>query len=200
LEAVRRQVATDLHDDLGSGLAQVAVLSEVAKRQAPPLAGALDEIGGLARSMRESLSDIVWAVDPTKDTLAAVVNRLRQVAANLFGDGTASVRFAAPAGAAMDAIALRPDRRRHLFLFCKEALTNAARHAQARTVAIEVARTAAGLRVEVADDGRGFDPAAGEAGNGLRSLRARAAALGADFTLRSAPGRGTAIRLLLPLA
>jgi len=200
MEAVRRQIATDLHDDLGAGLAQVAVLSEVVKRKAPTFTTALDEIGGLARGMRESLSDIVWAVDPTKDTLAAVVQRLRHVANNLFGDGPAELRCVAPDAAVMDAVTLMPDRRRHLFLFCKEALANAARHAGANAVTMEFRCDGGRLEVRIADDGRGFDPASAHLGNGRTSMQARAKALGAVLQVRSAPGCGTVIEAAVPLA
>lgn len=195
LEAVRRQVATDLHDDLGSGLAEVAALSELAKRTLGSAVDRLDAIGSLARAMRESLGDIVWAVDPTKDTLAAVVDRLRQVAGNLFADSEVVVRFVVPPGAVLEAAILRPDRRRHWFLFAKEALTNAARHARARQVTVTVAVSRTDLRMAIDDDGCGFTPGQEHGGLGLRSLTARAAALGAKLELRSAPGQGTSIAL-----
>jgi signal transduction histidine kinase len=94
MERIRRQIATDLHDDVGSGLSQVAILSEVVKREASPAsAELLNEVAGLARSMRESMSDIVWAVDPRKDSLFDLVQRLRQTAYNLFEADGLHVEF-----------------------------------------------------------------------------------------------------------
>src|SRR5439155_1175317 len=84
MERIRRQVATDLHDDVGSGLAQIAILSEVAKRETTPDGkNMMTEVADLARSMRDSMSDIVWAVDPRKDSLSDLVQRMRQVTFNL---------------------------------------------------------------------------------------------------------------------
>lgn len=82
LERVRRQIAIDLHDDIGSGLSQVAILSEVARRDPAGLAGHLGRVEGLARSMRESMADIVWAIDPRRDSLSDLLQRMRQVAFN----------------------------------------------------------------------------------------------------------------------
>src|SRR5262249_20390316 len=80
LEGVRRQIATDLHDDIGSGLSQIAVLSEVAKRvDGEARTGRLDVIAGLARALRDSMSDIVWAVDPRHDRFTDLVQRMRHV-------------------------------------------------------------------------------------------------------------------------
>jgi signal transduction histidine kinase len=93
MERIRQQIAIDLHDDMGSGPSQVAILSEVAKREASS-AGAemLTEVAELARSMRDSMSDIVWAVDPRKDRLVDLVVRMRQVSFTaifdrLYGNG-----------------------------------------------------------------------------------------------------------------
>jgi signal transduction histidine kinase len=198
MEAVRRQIATDLHDDLGSGLAQVAALSELAQRDAPTAAPALAEIGGLARNMREAMSDIVWAVDPSQDTMQAVVQRWRQVAANLFADAGVDVRFELPEPSTLAADRLLPDQRRHLFLFVKEALTNAARHSGAAAVVVEVRRAPHETVLVVADNGRGCDLGAVQPGHGLAGMRDRAAALGARLEIRSAPGAGMKIELHLP--
>jgi signal transduction histidine kinase len=84
----------------------------------------------------------------------------------------------------------------------REAISNAARHADATTLAISVSSTADGLRVRVADDGRGFDPArmtsSGSAGFGLVSMDERARALGGEMRLESRPGAGTVVELALP--
>jgi signal transduction histidine kinase len=117
LERLRTQIATDLHDDLGAGLAQVAILSEVAKRaHGAEARGVLDDVGELARTMRSSMSDLVWSVDPRKDTLGDVVRRMRQFANDvLSGDGQV-LDFRSPDDPAIERIELAPDRRRNLFL------------------------------------------------------------------------------------
>lgn len=200
LEAVRRQIATDIHDDMGAGLAQIAILSEVVKRDVPPAAqGTLDEVAKLARALRDSMSDIVWAVDPRRDRFGDLVQRMRQVAYNLLEAEGLSVEFSAPDDRALAGVGLAPDKRRHLLLILKESLANVARHAGASEVKVEVHPTASSLRLSIEDDGRGFDPAVEHEGHGLANLRQRAQALAARLEIRSAPGAGTTIVVTVPL-
>jgi ligand-binding sensor domain-containing protein/signal transduction histidine kinase len=200
MERLRRQIALDLHDEMGSGLSQIAILSEVAKRGTPVgEQPRLDQVADLARSMRDSMSDIVWAVDPRRDRLSDLLQRMRQVAYNLFDGTGARVLFHAPDTPAVDAISLAPDRRRHILLVFKEAANNAARHARARTVTATVALEDGHLFLSMEDDGVGFDASAPTEGRGLVSLRQRARELGAAIAIDSAPGQGTRIRLAVPL-
>ncbi len=196
MERVRRQIATDLHDDVGAGLSQVAIMSEVARRDAPPAAAdRFAELAGLARGMRDAMGDIVWAVDPHHDSVADLVRRMRAVAyAMLEADGR-RVEFAAPDEAAIERLGLAPDRRRHVLLVFKEAVANAARHSHAESVRIEVRVDGRALRVAVEDDGAGFDPSGEGQGTGLRSMRRRAEEIGGRLEVDSAPGRGTRVRL-----
>jgi signal transduction histidine kinase len=201
LEGIRTQIATDIHDDLGSGLAQIAILTEVAKRGAPePSLSTLDEVAKLARSMRDSMSDIVWAVDPRRDRFSDLVQRMRQAAFNLLEAEGLRVEFRAPESAEIEGIGLPPDKRRHLLLVLKESLANVARHARATKVVVDVRLEPGTLRLAVQDDGIGFDPGLDHRGNGLASLRRRAQALAGTIEIRSAPGQGTAIDVRVPLA
>ena len=197
LERVRRQIASDLHDDLGSGLAQIAVLAEVAQRDRSGRAAAvMTDVAGIARDLRASVGDIVWAVDPRHDQLADAVSRMREQALSILEPLGIAARFDADIPAN---IYLAPDRRRHLTLLVKEALTNIARHAAARQVTIVVHAASGRLVIDIADDGRGFDPASVARGRGLDNLEARARALGGTASVDAAPGRGTWIRVTVRL-
>jgi signal transduction histidine kinase len=201
LERLRRQIAADVHDDVGAGLAQIAVLTEVARnRTSGEARSQLEEVARLARTLRESMSDIVWAVDPRRDTLGDLVQRVRQVAYNLFADESVRFELRAPAAEGFERTTLAPDLRRHLLLASKELLSNAARHAGASRVELELALESGSLLLCVADDGRGFDAAAPRSGHGLDGLRERARALRGVLEIESAGGRGTRVRLRVPLA
>jgi ligand-binding sensor domain-containing protein/two-component sensor histidine kinase len=200
MEKIRNQVATDLHDEVGSGLAQIAILSEVAKRDSSPEAkGLLNEVAELARSMRDSMSDIVWAVDPRKDSLSDLVQRMRQVSFNLLESHGIRVSFQAPDDRELERTSLAPDRKRHLLLIFKEAITNVARHADASTVHIEVSAATNELCLAVSDDGRGFDEEARHNGHGLSSMRQRARELGGQLEIRSTAETGTSTELRIPV-
>jgi signal transduction histidine kinase len=200
LARIRTQIAADLHDDLGAGLSQIAILSEVARREpTEPSRGHLEEIAGLARALRESVGEIVWAIDPRKDHLRDLVARMRQVAFNLLESEGIDVDFVAPDDALIEAIGLAPDQRRHLLLVLKESLSNVARHARATRCDIELTFKNGRLVLAIRDDGRGFDPSAVTAGHGLTSLRRRARELSADIDVRSSPGAGTTVILSMSI-
>ena len=202
MERIRRQLATDLHDDVGSGLVQVAILSEVAKRGASPGGEKLmDEVAHLARTMRGSMADIIWAVDPRHDNLTDLVARMKQVAYNLIEANGLRVDWHLLDAAELARINLAPDVRRHLLLIFTESLTNIARHARATVVRVDVLSRGRNLQLTVNDNGCGFDPGAPADGHGhgLYSLRERAAEIGARLSIDSRPGEGTAVTLILPL-
>src|SRR5262249_12245787 len=200
LERMRTQIATDLHDDAGANLAQIAILAEVARKDAKagdaPL---LSDVAELARATRSSIADLVWAVDPRRDTLLDLVQRVRGVATHLLESGAVRLDFRAPPSEPLAAIELDPSMRRHLLFLLQEALNNVSRHAGARAVEVEFALAPGRLQVRLEDDGRGFAPEAPTEGHGVASMRRRAQAIGAAFTLDSAAGRGTTLALDVPL-
>ena len=199
MAAVRRQVATDLHDDVGSGLSQIAILTELAKRKAESKAQPeLTSVADLARSLRDSMSDIVWAVDPDRDVPSALVERMRQVTFNLLSSAT-EVTFHAPDERELARMKVAPDRRRHLLLIFKEAITNIARHAGATAVSIRLAVEGTRLLLTIRDNGVGFDSSRRYEGHGLDNLVTRSRSIGAEIGVRSAAGKGTEITITMPL-
>ena len=200
VQRVRTRLATDLHDDLGAGLAEIAILSEVAKRKpADAAAEVLEYTANRARSLRAALGDIVWTVDPRCDRLSDLVRRMRQTALPMLEIEDRRVEFIAPDDKVLEATELSPQLRRHLLLFFKEAVANTARHSGASDVRLEIALAARQVRISIHDNGRGFDPAMPTDGHGLTSLRYRTAEMHGELRLDSAPGRGTQIELRAPL-
>jgi signal transduction histidine kinase len=201
LERVRTRIAADLHDDVGSGLAQIAVLSGVARTQmggdGAPAAESLGQIAGTAEELVDSMSDIVWAMNPGKDHLGDLVHRVRRFAGDVLG--ARDVAFGFTESGVDAARAVPPDFRRHAYLLLKEALSNAARHAGATRVDVSVALAADHFRAEVRDDGRGFDTGAAGDGHGLETMKRRAAELGGRLEITSGAGQGTVLRADLPL-
>ena len=198
VERVRTRLATDLHDDVGSSLARISILSEVGRRDLDPVgetARLFSEIGETSRGVIDALGDAIWSIDPRHDDLQSLADRLRHFATDLLEGRGIACRIEVPAGAG--AVDLPAEPRRHLFLLLKEAVTNAARHSGAKTVVVAFRIEDRRLSVEVLDDGSGFDataPNAPEAeGRGLDNMRMRASALGGTFAIVASPGAGTRI-------
>jgi signal transduction histidine kinase len=164
----------------------------------------LREIADTARAVVDSMSDIVWSIDPRLDALGSVALRARQFAADVLESKGIQLNFQIPSE--LESLKLRPDQRRHLLLILKEALTNAASHAHCSSVSLCLDFVAHELRAEICDDGCGFKtgqpakPAAGgHGGHGLENMRSRVQELGGHFNLDSSPGRGTRLALTIPI-
>jgi signal transduction histidine kinase len=207
LERVRTRIATDLHDDIGSSLSRMAILSEVVRREVEPTsprsADLLGQIADSARGLTESMADIVWSLDPRHDDLGHTIFRIREYAADVLPRSGISWTLAAPD--APERIKLSAERRRHLYLILKEAIHNVVKHAGASTVVITLEVRDRELRAEIRDDGRGLAPestprAARGGGHGLENMRFRAAQAGGSLHIESGPEGGTRVALAIPLA
>jgi signal transduction histidine kinase len=194
LERTRSRIAMDLHDDIGSSLTRISVLSEVAQHQERSRSEAtfttLSKIGTTARELIDSLGDIVWSVDPKHDDLQNVIRRIVQ-----FGQETCEgrgIEFETEIAGDFSEAKLSLDQRRDVFLIFKEAITNAVRHSQARRVAFSIIPDRAAAVLEFTDNGIGFDEDTDKVGNGLQSMRERGARVG-GCTIASGPGLGTTV-------
>ena len=192
LERLRQRIASDLHDEIGSNLGSIALLSELGlHRPGGPAPGDLEEIRRVARQTADSMRDIVELIQRPAATGDDFVAKLREIAARML----AGLEWTFEVGFALELPSLTAQR--HLLLVFKEALHNIRKHAAARRVTIDFLRDGAQLRLRIVDDGTGFEPRAVVEGHGLANLRHRAAALSGELSLESAPGRGTTLTLLL---
>lgn len=195
---VRTRIATDLHDDIGANLTKIAILSEVARQQLKPTEGNGDSpLSAIARISRESvsdMSDIVWAINPARDSLLDLTRRMRQHAGEMFALGDIELVFDAPG--AEHSLRLGVDVRRNLYLIFKEAVNNAARHANCSRVEVKLEVEGGQLTLIIADNGRGFDLNVASEGQGLTSMRQRAQSLGGSCEVESGEA-GTTVRVKL---
>ena len=132
---MRTRIATDLHDDIGANLTRIALLSETAKQGAQE-DGPLASIARIARESVGSMSDIVWAINPKRESLLDLTRRMRQHADEVFAQRGIELHFTAPDAA--DARKLGVDVRRDLLLMFKEAVNNAVRHSRTSRVDIDL--------------------------------------------------------------
>ncbi len=201
IERTRSRIAMDLHDDIGSTLTRISVMTEVAKRQSPedaPVQAYLGRIGDTSRDLIESLSDIVWSVDPRHDTLQDVVRRIVEFGQEVC-DGR-SVIFETDLHGSFDAVRLTLERRRDIYLFFKEGLNNIVRHSKATHARVRLQPTERGALIELLDDGIGLPPEPDTDRHGLTSLKERGQRAGIACTIESTPGEGTKISLEIKTA
>jgi signal transduction histidine kinase len=191
---MRTHIATDLHDDIGANLTRIALLSEVAKRSREE--ATLETIATIARESVSAMSDIVWAVNPKRETLRDLTRRMRQHADHLFTQRGIQLRFTGPAD---DTQRLGMDIRRDVLLVFKEAVNNAARHSNCAAVVVVLRVDDDTLTLTVADDGIGFQGDDESEGNGLTSMRRRAARLKGTLSIESRAPSGTLVTLSVPL-
>ena len=208
LERVRTSIATDLHDDIGASLSRTAILAEVVRRDVaasnPGAAEMLERIARSAREVVDGMSDVVWSLDPERDELAELVARVRAFASEVLPPRGVAFSLVAPTDAAILATKLPAGPRRQVYLVMKEALSNVARHAGARSASISLGLEEGSIEAIVSDDGCGFVPDAGDAaptlgGNGLRNMKGRATRFRGTLDVDSAPGRGATITLRIPI-
>ena len=194
LANMRTRIATDLHDDIGANLTRIALLSDAAARSRSE-DGPLVAIARIARESVSSMSDIVWAVNPKRETLVDLVRRMRQHADEIFTQRGIEMQFRAPA---VESRRLGMNLRRDLLLVFKEAVNNAARHSGCSMVRIDLSIHGRRLVLTVDDNGVGFDTTREGEGQGMTSFRRRAAALGGTIAVESSAA-GTTVRADVPL-
>jgi ligand-binding sensor domain-containing protein/two-component sensor histidine kinase len=198
IERIRTRIATDLHDDIGAGLSQIAILTEVARKdlQKPETPIRLNQVMETAQELMESMSDIVWAVNPARDSAEDLVHRMRKFANDILSAGDTELHFHSTDTDKTKK--LTPDFKRHVYLIFKECINNAAKHSQCKSVTIEMNLNRGRMLLTIRDDGKGFDMSNSYDGNGLKSMRTRAGLLGGTFRFSSEPGKGTSMELEVP--
>jgi signal transduction histidine kinase len=204
VERDRARIARDMHDDLGT---RVSLL----KHAASVVLEAIDRDPGKARHqaarLESAASDLVWAMDglvwavnPSNDTLEHLAGHLSGVAQEIFRDAPVTLRISIPTD--FPPFPLRSDFRHHFSLAAKEALHNILKHAGPCEATLQLLIEDQNLVAVITDTGAGFDVRNPGAGNGLTNLTARAAEMNGTCDIRSAPGKGTRVvlRCALPKA
>ena len=185
--ALRRRISSDLHDEVGSNLATIALLSELA-----PSPANLDDINRLSRESSMSLREIVDITLASKRARKPLLDRLREIASLMLRHHEWSFE-------GNDSPSLDLEERKNLIFFFKETLHNIIRHAGARKVRIVVEKSPPDFRVLIEDDGKGMDNSSPEMLGNLNTLQQRAKSLGGSLDVESQPGKGTRITLVFPI-
>jgi two-component sensor histidine kinase len=198
VERLRVRIAGDLHDEIGSYLGGIALESQMMQRKpqvSDDVRARLSRITSMAHRTADAMRDMVWLIDPEHDTLNTLLVKMKDVARQLAGP--VRLTFRGPKEPSDEPLDL--EFKRHVFLIYKEALYNASRHAQATAIDVSVDRTDSQLSLSIKDNGKGFDETVVKYGNGIRSIRDRAAKIGATLRITAEPEAGTTVTLVAPL-
>jgi signal transduction histidine kinase len=186
----RARVAREIHDGLAQYLFAVSTHASMLENGADP-AKTLAQLKDAAAAAQQEARFAVLALSSAGGS-APFDSALRRYVDFLTADGRLEVDLEI-----QDGIRLAPDEQIEVFRIVQEGLANARKHAGARRARVQIAERAGERFVTVVDDGSGFDEDEIAAGQGLKNMRARAASIGGGFRLVSAPGRGTALEVVL---
>ncbi|HEY6506166.1 MAG TPA: ATP-binding protein, partial [Chitinophagaceae bacterium] len=196
LQQMRNNIAGDLHDDIGASLSNINILNELAKRNTGnPVKSAeyLGKAGEDIQRISESLSDIVWNINPKYDDLHNLFIRMKRYASDMLDGKNISYEMSFPEEA--DKIILSMERRRDLYLIFKEAVNNLVKYSKATAAKVIVNAETGKVYMMVSDNGIGFNSDLSQYGNGISNMKKRAEAWNDSLYIESRPGKGTEVRL-----
>ncbi len=202
LETIRRKIAADFHDDLGSTLSSISIYSEVAKKNADTNVARtqqlLTDIGEKTRSIIVSMNDMIWAVKPENDKLLNLVQYMED-----FGVGVAEAKnmaFSLTLANDMGELKLKMVTRKNLYYIFKESVNNSVKYSKATSIKVEIAKVKKEIVMVITDNGIGFDFETLKKGNGLTNIKKRGEEMGGRVEISSYPGTGTVVKVFLRTA
>ena len=197
----RLRISRDIHDNLGSRLTEMILLSDLARRntdKAQELEMHVGRLSNIAREVVRDLDAIVWAVNPKNDFLDNLATYIFRYVEKFLG--MTSIRFRVDVAEQMPHRPLSSEARQSLFLVVKEALNNIVKHSAATEVWVRARTEHGDLTFAIEDNGKGFSQRNGNGlGNGLTNMEKRVSEIGGCFDLQSQPGQGTRIKISVPL-
>jgi ligand-binding sensor domain-containing protein/signal transduction histidine kinase len=201
VEHERARIAQDLHDDLGSSLTEICIMSEIARSRAPDVPPPLEQIDRIAETARQAVdrfSELIWATNPVNDTLDNLCSYLRENTARFLESSNVQAQLRFPREVPVWRLSARF--RRHLLLVVKEAINNAVRHAAPTLVRVTVTIQSVTLTIAIEDNGKGMvvdDQSKSQ--RGLSNMHKRIAELQGNLTIESTPGSGTRVVIQVAL-
>ncbi|HUP14186.1 MAG TPA: ATP-binding protein, partial [Niastella sp.] len=198
-ESVRNRIATSLTEDMGNSLSSINITSELAKTKidtdSERTKEYINQISDSSNRMVQAMYDMVWSINPHNDTLQHTIDRMKNYAAEMESMYSPSIIFQIDEQA--KDLRLRMETRYEMLSIFKEALNNAARHAQAKYIEVTLQYKSPTITLCVRDDGKGFNVELVELSRGLSEMRRRAGTIEARLTLKSEINTGTTLVLAM---
>ena len=198
IEKVKSKLAADLHDNVGAGLTEISILTEIAAAQIEDTADKsslkLKNISEIARQLVDNMSDIVWVVNPQRDSLHDLIVRLKDFYSDFLSQ--TGVAFKTSNIDKIKNIKLHMDYRQNLYLILKEGINNAIKHSNCKKIELKTNLRGEFLELTISDDGKGFDSLKSSMGNGINNMTERAKKIGGRIKWISSPEKGTSITFI----
>ncbi|RYU96200.1 tetratricopeptide repeat-containing sensor histidine kinase [Emticicia agri] len=199
-QLLRNKIAADLHDEIGSTLSSISILSEMVavqqkKNEFKP--EIMRRVSDDAREVIDKMDDIIWTINPENDSFHNFEMRLKTYAVPLFESKDIAFKFNFPANS--ENLKIDMGKRRDVYLILKEAINNMVKYSQAKHAQINGSVEQKRLKIDIIDDGIGFDMQQESTRNGLKNMQKRAAKIGGELAIKSKPEAGTTVSLVIDL-
>ena len=198
IEKLKSKLAADLHDNIGSGLTEISILSEVATRNVSDhkndVEKELGKISDLSRQLVDSMSDIVWVVNPKRDSLHDLIIRLKDSYSEVLN--SLGISFKTTNIDKIETVKLPMEFKQNLYLIFKEAINNAIKHSRCNRIILNANFRNDVIEISLSDNGIGFDKNKIEYGNGIRNIEDRAAQIDGKVKIKSSSDSGTSISFI----
>lgn len=201
LEQERSRISRDLHDDLGSGLTGILMMSEQiqATDNRELIGNSLEKIKHSSRNMVDQMGEIIWAMNVKNDTLENLLTYIHTYALDYFENQNIKLNLKMPEK--IPDVVMTGMMRRNIFLVMKESLNNILKHAGATEVNIKIESNNSNINITLTDNGKGFEKEkTRKFGNGLKNMESRMSDISGTITIESNPGKGTKTLISFPLS
>lgn len=202
LDIIRKRIASDLHDDIGSNLGSISLIARTARKDLARMNGPVEidedlgEVEMIARESSLAMRDIVWLLERKQDSIGDLAHRMRETASRLLRE----IPFTMECSSTRTTSKLTLDAKRHLFLFFKEAIHNVTKHSKATRVTIRMWDEGDQLGMEIVDNGIGLPVTRDRASVSVKKIEDRAELLAGILQVTSSTETGTSIRILVKRA
>ena len=195
LERLRHRISTDLHDDIGSTLSSISILSDIASKEKDHLQSGnmLQEIKHNSVSLMEKMDDIVWSINPGNDSIEDLMLRIKRFASKLLD--AKEIDYSIIIDESISKAKLAMETRQHIYLIMKEAINNLVKYSDCTRACIRVKFDHNYLNIEISDNGKGFHQQKIKFGNGIISMKKRAEAINGQINIDTEVNKGTTISL-----
>ncbi len=196
---MRNRISSDLHDEIGASLSSIGILGGLVKQKLSenhPSFGFAEMISEEAKQAGTAIDYIIWNINPQFDSLESLFTRINSEAAEIIEAKGIQYEFEANN---LVTRSMSMDKKRNIYLICKELINNALKHSQCTKIALRCSVKASYLNISFSDNGKGFDVNKATNRNGVKNIQTRLQELKGSYELTSEAEKGTKYELKIPL-